>query len=86
MNVLQQFMEAVKQAITVMEIDNPNSDVLDLCYKALHDGEAELRREPDGWMNPMNSVVISKYQKTQVGVGDGYPKFSTPLYTREETK
>ena len=46
MNVLQQFMEAVKQAITVMEIDTPNSDVLDLCYKALHDGEAELEREP----------------------------------------
>ena len=47
MNALQQAMEAIRQAITVMEIDTPNSDVLDLCYKSLSDGEAELKRRQD---------------------------------------
>ena len=42
--------------------------------------EAQKAAEPVAWMNPMNEVVISKYQKTQAGLGDGYPKFSVPVY------
>ena len=47
MNRIELMLEAIRQVITVMEIDTPNSDVLDLCYKSLSEGEAELQRRQD---------------------------------------
>ena len=38
-----------------------------------------------GWMNPMNGVVIDPQRKKQIGVGDGYPNFSVPLYDESGT-
>lgn len=55
-------------------------------YKAIALLQAELDKpgpEPVAWMNPMNNVVISTQRKKQVGTGDGYPKFSVPIYTKE---
>jgi len=31
------------------------------------------------WMNPANGIVIPANQKSQIGEGGGYPKFSVPL-------
>ena len=38
-----------------------------------------------GWMNPANGVVIDPQRKKQIGVGDGYPNFSVPLYDESGT-
>ena len=38
-----------------------------------------------GWMNPANGVVIDPQRKKQLGVGDGYPNFSVPLYDESGT-
>lgn len=81
MNTIEIMLEALECILPSLE-----GDEYQTVKDAIAAGEAELRREPDAWMNPMNSVVISKYQKTQVGVGDGYPKFSLSLFLRERIK
>jgi len=39
-----------------------------------------MKRVIRGWMNPMNGVVIDPLKKKSMGVGNGYPNFSVPLY------
>ena len=81
MNALQQAMEAIRQAITVMEIDTPNSDVLDLCYKSLSECEAELRREPDAVYLGSESEYGGDLIRLDVDISVG-----TELFIRGETK
>ena len=39
-----------------------------------------VKQEPMAWMNPRNNAVIDARKKKQIGEGDGYPRFSVPLY------
>jgi hypothetical protein len=41
-----------------------------------------VKQEPVAWMNPRNNAVIDARKKKQLGEGDGYPRFSVPLYTQ----
>jgi hypothetical protein len=41
---------------------------------------AQPEPEPMAWMNPRNNAVIDARKKKQIGEGDGYPRFSVPLY------
>lgn len=49
--------------------------------KILEEAIEQAQQEPVAWMNPMNGAIIDAKKKTQIGIGDFYPKFSIPLYT-----
>ena len=36
------------------------------------------------WLNPMNGVVIDDRKKRQIGIGNGFPNFSEPVYAKEK--
>lgn len=42
--------------------------------------ELEKQSKPYAWRNPMNGVVIDDMKKHSMGIGNGYPNFSEPLY------
>ena len=92
MNTIEVMLKAIRQAITVMEIDTPNSDVLDLCYKSLSAGEDELRREPDGWLREDNSgnegpsAVFEAPSKHMITCAAKCGEKYEPVWTREEIK
>ncbi len=46
------------------------------------DALAQPEHEPVAWMNPRNNAVIDAVKKKQIGEGDGYPRFSVPLYAQ----
>ena len=46
------------------------------------DETAKCKHEPVAWMNPRNNAVIDARKKKQIGEGDGYPRFSVPLYAQ----
>lgn len=48
--------------------------------QALRQALAQPEQEPVAWMNPRNNAVIDAVKKKQIGEGDGYPRFSVPLY------
>ena len=83
MNTIQVMLKAIRQAITVMENDTPNSDVLDLCYKSLSEGEAELAREPDATVCRDFSRITPQTHSFQI---DMLLPVGAKLYTREEIK
>lgn len=37
-----------------------------------------------GWRNPLNGVVISDHRKKSISIGNHYPNFSEPVYSRTD--
>jgi hypothetical protein len=82
-NVIEVMLEPIRQAITGMEIDTLNSDVLDLCYKSISAGEAELVREPVATVCRSFGRITPQSDSYQI---DKRLPVGTELFTRGEIK
>ena len=69
--------------VDVMEAGNPH---LASAVKAIAAGEAELRREPDGFLLTYTQTGASTLRRTRPTKWERASWTFEPVYTREETK
>lgn len=88
MNTIELMLDANKAALFMVEYwsqGRADKNEVAKIKAAIAAGEAELKREPDGWKNRFDDCFTSPRYKRQ------FPKviaeqYSVPLYTREEIK